>query len=65
MKTCIREYAEGMAVEIITRNGRVVIKAYNEAGFNCTEVDLLDVLEWAAHKIIEILKETVEVTISN
>jgi hypothetical protein len=44
----VREYAEDLGVEL-TRNessGREVVKAYNEAGYNITEVDLLDLLGW-------------------
>ena len=26
--------------------GRVVVRALNEDGFNCTDVDLLDLFEW-------------------
>lgn len=46
IKTKIREYAENMDVEIWTDKeaDRLVIVAYNEAGFNCTNVDLIDTL---------------------
>lgn len=57
----VREYNEGMDVELaISRDylnvgkpekdwlgkGRIVIKAFNESGYNCTEVDLMDVILW-------------------
>ena len=46
--TGVREYAEGMDVELKfdDEENRFVIYAKNEAGHNCTMVDLLDVLEW-------------------
>ena len=46
MKTNIREYAEEIPVEIniSDSNSRLVIDAWNEAGFNGTNVDLMDVL---------------------
>ena len=53
----VREYAEDMDVELMrTDDGRLAIQAYNECGFNITQVDLLDVLQWAEqHK--ELIKE--------
>jgi hypothetical protein len=48
----VREYAEGMMVELDISDtdsqqaGRLVIRAKNECGHNCTEVDLLDLLNW-------------------
>ena len=44
----VREYNEGMLVELdlAENDNRTVIVAYNEAGYNSTEVDLLDVIEW-------------------
>jgi len=53
MKTEIREYNEKMVVETAipsidtgVKTDRLCIIAYNEAGCNCTIVDLLDVLQW-------------------
>ena len=61
IKTDIREYAEGMTVNIFFREpkagfspeipdtespGRWVVHARNEGGYNCTEVDLEDVINW-------------------
>ena len=40
----VREYAEGYPVEIRRYNGRLTIRAYNEAGCNYTEVDLWDLI---------------------
>jgi hypothetical protein len=44
----VREYTEEMEVtlKIWDANGRLIIHALNEAGYNCTEVDLLDLLDW-------------------
>jgi len=55
----VTEYAEGYAVRLVKTSGayvgigkeyqgagRLVIQALNEAGHNCTEVDLLEVLAW-------------------
>lgn len=49
----VREYSEKDAVELwLHENGRVVIKAYNECHNNCTEIDLVDLLQWSASKWI-------------
>lgn len=44
----VREYAEEMAVHLVKAadEDRWVIKAWNEAGYNSTEVDLFDLLYW-------------------
>ena len=57
----VTEYAEGYEVQLVETTGtyvgdkpetewpgrgRLAIKALNEAGYNCTEVDLLEVLAW-------------------
>ena len=57
----VTEYAEGYEVQLVETTGtyvgdkpetewpgrgRLAIKALNEAGHNCTEVDLLEVLAW-------------------
>lgn len=46
MKTNIREYNEEMEVEILANDekSRLVLVAYNEAGFNEVKVDLIDIL---------------------
>lgn len=44
--TGIREYAEGIVVEIGPRKDRLCVIAYNEAGCCQTNVDLLDVISW-------------------
>ena len=38
----INELCEGMAVELWLRRGRVVVRAYNEAGCNATEIDVVE-----------------------
>lgn len=42
----VREYCEEMEVRLLKRNGRYVIEARNEGGYNSTEVDLLDLIQW-------------------
>ena len=42
----IREYAEGLPVKIHSHEGRLVIEATNQGGYDCTLVDLQDVLDW-------------------
>ena len=46
--TCpsIREYEDGLPVEIWRLNGRLVIRAYNECGCRFTDVDLIDLVNW-------------------
>jgi len=65
----IHDYAEGLPVEITTLNPkdtypegllkrpRLVIKALNEGGCNCTLVDLIDVLRWVKENKPELLEE--------
>lgn len=33
-------------IELHRHNGRLVIVAYNQGGYDCTEVDLGNLLEW-------------------
>lgn len=55
----VTEYTEGYGVRLVETSGayvgigkeregagRLVIQALNEAGHNCTEVDLLQLLAW-------------------
>lgn len=50
----VREYCEEMAVELWRlENGRLVVRAYNEAGHSGTEVDLLDLIEWLSRRGLE------------
>ena len=54
----IREYAESMPVAIRKRGERWVIDALNEGGYNGTEVDLVDVINFVKKYKPELLKET-------
>ena len=47
----IREYNEGFGAEIKKENGRWVIEALNEHGYNFTSVDLLDVINCYKEKV--------------
>jgi hypothetical protein len=42
----VREYAEEGPVELHERDGRPVLIASNEGGYNCTIVDVWDLLDW-------------------
>jgi len=43
----VREHTEREPVELwLNKDGRVVIRSYNEGGNNVTDVDLRDVLDW-------------------
>ena len=43
----VTEYAEGLDVRLqIEDNGRPIVSAYNEGGFNGTSIDLLELLAW-------------------
>jgi hypothetical protein len=44
----VTEYTEGYGVRLVetTGAGRLVVNALNEAGHNCTAVDLLELLAW-------------------
>jgi hypothetical protein len=44
----VREYCEDMEVtlQMQYKGTRLVINARNEGGYNSTEVDLLDLLDW-------------------
>lgn len=54
--TEIREYCESLIVEVdVGDDGRLVVRAFNESGYNSTEVDLLDVLEWVRQHRPELL----------
>ena len=46
----VTEYCENMGVylDYETESNREIIRAYNEAGYNWTEIDLLELLEWSA-----------------
>jgi hypothetical protein len=42
----VTEYSEGMKVGLIKNKNRYVIQAFNEGGFNDTQVDLFQLLNW-------------------
>ena len=67
----VREYSEGMNVELAITRGmldvdkpekdwlgkeRIVIKAFNEGGYNRTEVDLMDIILWLQKNRPELLE---------
>ncbi len=62
IKTDIREYVEGMSVEVDVdpENNRYIVRAYNEAGFNQTAVDLKDTLLFVRNKLPALWKSIVE-----
>lgn len=53
MKTNIREYNEEMNVELDLheKNARHILRAYNEAGFNSVQLDLMDILIFVKKKL--------------
>ena len=53
----VKEYAEGMNVDLRKYNGRLVISAWNQCGNDGTDVDLIHVLEWVQKNMPELLKE--------
>ena len=57
METNIEEYSEEMPVKIEIYKSEWVIKAYNEAGFNCTMVNLLQVLKFTKENIPELFNQ--------
>ena len=50
----VTEHGEGMEVQLDYRAGKPVIVALNECGYNSTEVDLIQVLEWAHKNMPEV-----------
>ena len=52
-----REYAEEMDVELGLWNGRMVIKAFNEAGCNCTMVDWGDTIRSMGEYLGDVLEQ--------
>lgn len=48
----VRERTEGNPVELwILEDGRPVIRCYNECMNNCTDLDLIDFLDWSRSHI--------------
>lgn len=56
----VRDHSEGydVCVGLEERSQREVIIALNEGGYNCTFVDLLDIVDWVKANRPELLKET-------
>jgi hypothetical protein len=49
----VREYGDGQAVELWLDGGtgRAVIRALNEGGYACTDIDFVDMLDWLAARV--------------
>lgn len=65
----VREYAEEYDVELTydkkTSNNRFgsnryIILAANEGGYNCTEVDFLDLIEWMRQGGVSIAEDEIQ-----
>jgi hypothetical protein len=65
----VTEYAEGLDVRLSVTKGRLVVDAKNEGGYNGTDVDLVQLLEWVsknmpelqpAHKWVGLTDEEIE-----
>lgn len=50
----VTEYGDGLDVKIGYDKGRPVIVAFNEGGYCCTFVDLIQVLEWVRNNMPEL-----------
>ena len=42
----VKEYNEEMAVYLVAEGGVLMVEASNEAGFNSTRVDLVQLIKW-------------------
>ena len=51
----VREYSEGYEVKLGVEDGRPVLVAINEGGYNSTAVDLVDVIAWVRANRPELL----------
>ena len=60
MNTNIREYGDKLPVDIVEDDGRLLILAENEGGYNHTYVDLVDVIEWVKANKPELLKKSAQ-----
>ena len=55
----VTEYAEGLDVRLqLEDNGRLIVSAYNEGGFNGTSIDLLELLAWLRNNRPDLIRET-------
>ena len=59
-RTSIREYSDEMEVEVDREenSNRWIVRAYNEGGYNRTEVDILDLVDWLRKNNPELLQES-------
>ena len=54
----VTEYAEGLDVKLqVEDNGRLVVSAWNEGGFNGTSVDLMELLAWLKSNRPDLIEE--------
>ena len=51
------EYSESYPVRLGIASGNLVVLAINEGGYNCTAVDLRQLLRWVAKNAPELLEE--------
>ena len=58
----VTEYGEGSEVQLRYENGRPVIFSSNEAGYNSTLVDLIQLLEWVNENMPEFKRQWVGLT---
>jgi hypothetical protein len=55
----VTEYAEGLDVRLqLEDNGRLIVSAWNEGGFNGTSIDLLELLVWLRNNRPDLIRET-------
>jgi hypothetical protein len=55
----VTEYAEGLDVKLrMEDNGRLIVSARNEGGYNGTSVDLLELLVWLRANRPDLFGET-------
>jgi hypothetical protein len=55
----VTEYAEGLDVKLrMEDNGRLIVSARNEGGYNGTSVDLLELLVWLRANRPDLFRET-------
>jgi hypothetical protein len=59
LRTTTGVYAYGVSENDYIGRGRLVVKALNEAGYNSTQVDLLQLLKWVAENKPEIYMKNV------
>lgn len=45
----VSEYGEGYPVSLLIKDNDVIIRAYNQAGWDSTNVSLLDIFKWISN----------------